>query len=90
MTKNEPQTFEDKDYLKDALNTQKFIVGNYNTFSTECATPKVRADVMAVYNDELKIQNEIFEEMNSRGWYKVAPAEQKKVDTAKQKLNSEG
>ncbi|MDL2215508.1 spore coat protein [Ruminococcaceae bacterium OttesenSCG-928-N02] len=82
------QTMEDKDIMKDALNNEKYNISGYNTFTTECATPAVRTDVMAVYNSTLKIQDDIFKEMFERGWYKVPPAEQKKITTAKQQLTA--
>lgn len=89
MTKNTAKnTLEDKDIMKDSLNAEKYIVSGYHTFITECATPALRTDVISVYDGTLKIQDEIFKEMHSRGWYKVAPAEKKKVTTAKQSLTS--
>ena len=78
--------FSDKDRLQDALASQKFITGNYNTFTTECATPEVRGVFMSILKEEHDIQNEIFTEMQKRGWYQVMPAEQQKLQQAKTKF----
>jgi len=78
--------FSDKDRLQDALASQKFIAGNYNTFTTECATPEVRGVFMSILKDEHEIQNEIFTEMQKRGWYQVQPADQQKLQQAKTKF----
>ena len=78
--------FSDKEILTDALASQKFITGVYNTSSNECATPKVRGVFMSILNEEHELQNEIFTEMHSRGWYQVVPAEQQKIEQAKTKF----
>ncbi|MDR2655254.1 MAG: spore coat protein [Oscillospiraceae bacterium] len=76
--------FTDKDILQDALTSEKHITGNYNTWVNEAATPEVRAQLQNILNDEHKIQNEIFTEMQSRGWYQTTPADQQKINQARQ------
>jgi len=78
--------FSDKDRLQDALASQKFITGNYNTFTTECATPEVRGVFMSILKEEHDIQNEVFTEMQKRGWYQIQPADQQKLQQAKTKF----
>ena len=78
--------FSDKDRLQDALASQKFITGNYNMSATESATPEVRGVLMSILKEEHDIQNEIFVEMQKRGWYQVTPAEQQKLQQAKTKF----
>jgi spore coat protein CotF len=78
----------DVELMNDSLASQKLISDNYNTFANECATPCVRDEFMNILRDEHQIQAEIFDEMNKRGWYPVQPAEQPKIDAAKQKFGN--
>ena len=82
-----PQTnkMQDKDIMQDVLNSQKMATTNYNTFSNECATPKLRRDVQKILREEHDIQAGLFTDMNSRGWYPVAPADAQKICDAKTK-----
>ena len=75
--------FSDKDRLTDALNAQKFAAGHYNECACESATPDVRACVMSILCEEHKIQEELFDEMHSRGWYQTESAEDQKLQKAK-------
>ena len=78
--------FSDKDRLQDALASQKFITENYNTFTNECVTPEVRGVFMSILKEEHDMQNEIFVEMQKRGWYQVQPAEQQKIQQTRTKF----
>ena len=79
-------SFSDKDRLQDLLSSQKFITEGYNTFSNECVTPAVRNVFMSTLNEEHSIQNEVFSEMQSRGWYQPEAAEQQKIAQVKTKF----
>jgi len=76
----------DKERLSDGLLSQKQISSAYNTFAGECTNLQMRDEFLTILKEEHEIQSDIFNEMQSRGWYKVDPAEQTKVDTAKQKF----
>jgi spore coat protein CotF len=78
--------FSDKDRLQDALASQKFITENYNTFTNECVTPEIRGVFMSILKEEHDMQNEIFTEMQKRGWYQVQPAEAQKIQQTKTKF----
>ena len=78
--------FSDKDRLQDGLASQKFITDNFNTAANESATPEIRGVFMSILNEEHDIQNEIFTEMQKRGWYQVQPAEQQKLQQARTKF----
>ncbi len=77
--------FDDKAMIDDALSSQKFITGTYNTFANECSDPQLKEQFMNLLEDEHRIQHEIFTEMQKRGWYQTEPAEQDKINQAKQK-----
>ncbi len=80
------QTMGDKEQLFDALSAQKFTTSNFNTFANECDNQSLRNDMMSILNEEHTIQYDIYKEASKRGWYPVAPAEQQKIDMAKQKF----
>lgn len=79
------KSFSDKDIMQDMLSSQKFMADGYNSYANECATPAVKTDFMNILNEEHQIQNEVFTEMQKRGWYATEPADQNKIDQAKQK-----
>lgn len=81
---------QEKDIMTDFLTVEKTLACNYSTFANECATEGVRTDVMALMNDQHKLQAEVFDLMASKGWYPTEPAEQGKIDKAKQKFSSQG
>ncbi len=76
---NEPQK------LTDLLSSQKYLTSMYNAYRCEAATGTVRSCLSAILEDEHRIQDEIFDEMNMRGWYPLEAAEQTKLNSTKQK-----
>lgn len=82
------QNLTEQEMLTDALSSQKFMTENYNIFAGECASPAVKADFMNILNEEHQIQHEVFTEMQKRGWYPVEPADQNKINQAKQKFSA--
>ena len=80
----------EQEMMTDVLTSQKSITDKYNTFTNECANQQIRNDFMNILNDEHKIQFEIFDEMNKRGWYPVDKAEQNQINQVKQKYISKG
>ena len=78
--------FSDRDRLQDGLASQKFITENYNTITNESVTPEIRGAFMALLKEEHDIQNEIFTEMQRRGWYQVQPAETQKIQQTRSKF----
>ena len=80
--------FGDKDMLTDVLSSQKFVTDGYNTSANESATPAIRSDFVNILTEEHQIQNEVFTEMQNRGWYPVEAADQNKINQARQKYQS--
>ena len=80
--------FSDKDRLTDALNVQKYTTGHYTEFACESATPEVRTCVMSILNEEHQLQQRLFDEMHSRGWYPTECAEEQKLQKAKNQFCS--
>ena len=76
----------EQEKLTDLLSAQKFVTANYNTYCCEAATPSVRSSLSSILQDEHRIQEEIFNEMNARGYYPLEKAEDTKLSAAKQKF----
>lgn len=79
----------DKAILTGALTSQKHVTAGYNTAAGECADNKLRCALMDILKDEHEIQNDIFVDMSTRGWYPLKTAEQCAIDTLKQELNAQ-
>ena len=79
----------DQVIITNALNPQKLLTANYNTAAGECANNQLRCAMMDLWKDEHEIQNDIFVDMNSRGWYPVQQAQPQQIEMAKQQLNSQ-
>ena len=82
------QTMGEKEYLDEAIGNQKLISTAYNTYANECCNNQLRTDFMNILKEEHDIQYEVFQEMSTRGFYQVTPAEEQKVQQAKQKYSS--
>ncbi len=76
----------EKQLLSDALATQKYTTGNFNTFANECSHENVRNCMLNILADEHDIQDDVFHIMSAKGYYPTPAAESKKVDEAKQKF----
>lgn len=84
---NKPQTtFGDKEQMTDLLSGEKYLAATYCSFLSESATPEVIGSLSALLSDTHRAQQQVFFEMNSRGWYPVTKAEDAKVQQAKDKF----
>ena len=86
-TMNTSAKMNDKERMQDTLCDHKFLTAEYNTCTGEAATPAVWNTMMNILNDEHHIQQDVWKEMNSRGWYPVEKAEENKLTQAKQKFS---
>lgn len=77
----------EKELMTDLLSSEKFLTGVYNTYCCEAATSTVKSALMSLLQDVHRMQEEIFGEMNSRGWYQLEKAEEQKITSEKQKFS---
>lgn len=80
------QSWTDREIMDDVLTSQKHITDVYNTFSNECVNQQLQADMMSILKEEHNMQFDVFSDMQKRGWYSPAAAEQQKVTEAKSKF----
>lgn len=57
--------------------------------AVESSTPNVHSTFTQVFNETLKMQNEIYAKMAQKGWYPSTKVEQQKIDTVKQKFSAQ-
>ncbi|MBQ9131595.1 MAG: spore coat protein [Clostridia bacterium] len=86
METKQPVAFDEEQRMTDLLSTQKFLTGAYNSYYCEAATGAVKNCLSSILQDEHRIQEEVFNEMNNRGWYPLEQAEEAKINSAKQKF----
>ena len=86
MENQQMTQFDDKQQMTDLLSSEKFLTGTYNAFYCEAATGNVQSCLLSLLNDEHRMQNELFQEMSTRGWYPTEKAEEQKISAAKQKF----
>ena len=79
--------FDEKMKMTDLLTSQKTLCSLYNTYCCEAATSTVKSALMSLLQDVHRMQEEIFGEMNSRGWYQLEKAEEQKITSEKQKFS---
>ena len=79
-------TLAGKEIMNDLLMGEKYLSGMYNTYLLECATPEVRQTLCSLLTDTHSAAQQLFEEMNSRGWYPVTKAEEQKLTQTKQQF----
>ena len=80
------QTYTEKEVLADGLCAQKASTGHFNMAATECVHDGLRNTLLNILSEEHKIQGEVFDMMHERGLYETPAAEEKKVQSVKQKF----
>ena len=83
------QFMDEKAIMQDSLISQKHITEAYNTYAGECVNEQLRSTFLNILNDEHTIQANIFCNLQSRGLYQVEPAQQQKVQQARQKFSQQ-
>ncbi|MCI8519818.1 MAG: spore coat protein [Clostridia bacterium] len=79
---------EDRDLMEKELLVIKGVCDLYMHGTLEATTAEVHAAFKDALNVSLDIQNKIYNLMSEKGWYKTCPAEQTKLDQAKQKYSN--
>jgi len=74
--------------LQDTLMSQKHIGEGYNTFAGECVNTQLRTTMLNILNEEHCMQADIFNSLQSHGWYQTEPADQQKIQKARQKFTA--
>ena len=81
------QSMNEKQMMTDLLCSQKFVTGVYNTYCNEASTSAMRSCLSSILQDEHRMQEELFNEMSAKGYYKVEMSEETKLNAEKQKFS---
>lgn len=79
---------EDKDLMENHLLVVKGICDLYLHGTLESTTAEVHTAFKDALNEELDIQNKIYNLMKARNWYTTEDAEATKIASAKQKFSN--
>lgn len=80
-------SFGEKEILQDNLDGQKHICNLYNMAAGECATAGLQSEMLTLLGEEHKLQLEVFQEMQKRGWYPTPAAQAEKLQQAKEQFS---
>jgi len=87
MDKNkEKDKDKDKFALQEFLTIQKYVTNAYNMWAGECVNNDLRTGFFDLLEKEHAIQNELFCEMNEKGFYPVKSSTAKDLNELKQKF----
>ena len=80
------EQLQDQEILADMLASQKMATSHFNMMANECMDQNLKQDMLGILNEEQRLQSVVFVEMNKRGWYNPAPAQQQMVDQTRTKF----
>ena len=80
---------EDKELMENHLSLVKGICDLYLHGIIESSTKEVHEQFQNALNEELNIQNKLYNLMKEKGWYQTDEADISKVTMAKQKFKVE-
>ena len=86
----EEKDMNDRDIMENLLLTTKGICDLYMHGAIESSTANIHQTFNTALNDSICMQDNIYKEMTSRGWYSTEQAQQQKIDQVKQKFSSQG
>ncbi|MCL6452325.1 MAG: spore coat protein [Alicyclobacillus sp.] len=90
MTPTTPSMMSEQDLVNMVLSDEKRTVTEYATASTEASCQVVRQCFAQLFNDTLKIHNQIFDLMSQKGWYNPTQAPQQHVQQEAQEHQQTG
>ena len=76
----------DQEIMENLLMTAKGVCDLYMHGAIESATQDVHQAFGAALTDSLSMQDSIYKQMQSKGWYPTDTAEQQKLDQVRQKF----
>ncbi|WP_027409973.1 spore coat protein [Anoxybacteroides tepidamans] len=80
-----PQMNE-RDFLNDVLATEKYMTTSYSVFLHEASHHQLYQDMLNIFTETQNCQRELYNLMFKKGWYKIEPADQQKLQQAYQQF----
>lgn len=86
----EVRKMSDRDIMENLLLTTKGVCDLYMHGTLESTTTNIHQAFNTALNDSLCMQDNIYKEMQSHGWYSTEQAQQQQINQLKQKFSSQG
>lgn len=83
------QNSQDKNLMQGILMLEKGVCDLYMHGSIESSTQNINQAFKSALNESLCMQDTVYQQMKSKGWYQTEQAEQEKIDTLKQKFSNQ-
>lgn len=77
---------DDKCIMQNLLNNTKAVCDLYMHGSIESGTPNVQRAFTTALTDALSMQDSLYKQMTSKGWYTAQQAPQQQLDQVRQKF----
>ncbi len=78
---------DDRDLMENILLLEKGVCDLYMHGAIESSSEDVHRAFSGSLNSSLNMQSQIYDQMESRGWYKTDNAEQQKLDSVRMKFS---
>ena len=79
---------QDKDLMQDILLLEKGACDLYLHGTIESSNEQINHAFKTALNNSLTMQDSIYKQMESKGWYKTEQVEQNQINTVKQKFSA--
>jgi len=81
------QKLTDQDIAQCILRDEKFICGMINTSILEASSDNLRRDWMNCQQGSYRVQKQVFDAMNQKGWYSPAKADMQQISQAQNQFS---
>ena len=78
---------DDKCIMENLLLTTKGVIDLYMHGAIESSTANIHQAFSTAFDDTLSMQDNIYKQMTSKGWYQIENAPQQQVQQTKQKYS---
>lgn len=76
---NKTPQMNDRDFTNDLLSTEKYMTEAYGTFLNEASHESLYQDILSIFTETQNEQRHLFHLMFQKGWYKLEPEDQQKI-----------
>lgn len=76
----------ERDFINDILSTEKYMTSSYVTYLHEASHTSLYHDIQMIFNETQNAQRELYNVMFQKGWYKIEPADQQKLQQSHQQF----
>lgn len=81
------QKLTDQDIAQSVLKDEKFLCGMINTSILEASSENLRRDWTTCLQNSYRMQKQIFDAMNQKGWYSPVKADMQQISQAQNQFS---